>query len=95
MCPQITKSASTFRRVPFDYEKVFEEFERSGFNKECGPIGRLILEIYKRARPTFGFLKWREVYKSDLPISNELIDEYLANSNWHEFAHPAYHVNME
>jgi hypothetical protein len=85
----------TFRRIPFDYEAVFAEFERSGYNKETGPLGRLVVEIYKTARPLFGFLKWHAQVKPGVPLTHTLVDEYLANINWWEFAHPAYHVNME
>jgi predicted phosphodiesterase len=85
----------TFRRVPFDYEAVFAEFERSGYNKESGPIGRLVLEVYKTARPLFGFLRWREMHKPEFPLTYELVEEYLANWDWWEFSHPAYRVNME
>lgn len=84
----------TFRRIPFDYEPIFEEFERSGYNRECGVIGRLVLEVYKTARPMFSFLKWREIAKPGEPLTEALLDEYLANANWWEFAHPAYHINM-
>lgn len=85
----------TFRRVAFDYEPIFTEFERSGYNQECGPIGRLIVEVYKTARPLFGFLKWMDIEKSGKPISDALLDEYLTNANWWEFAHTAYHINRE
>ena len=85
----------TFRRVPFDYNAVFNEFEESGYNQECGPIGRLILEIHKSGRPMFGFMKWRQQSKPDAPINDELLDEYLATCPWWEYARPAYHLNME
>ena len=85
----------TFRRVPFDYEAMFEEFERSGYNRESGPIGKLTVEIYKTARPALGFLKWRNLHKPDAPLTNALVDEYLASVKWWEFEHPAYHLNME
>ena len=85
----------TFRRVPFDYEAVFEEFERSGYNRESGPMGRLILEVYKTARPWLGFIRWRERHKRESAITNELVDEFLTNANWWEYAHPTYHINME
>jgi hypothetical protein len=85
----------TFRRVPFDYETIFEEFEKSGYNKESGPIGRLVVEVYKTARPQLGFLRWHESTKSDIPLTEALVDEYLSSTNWWEFAHPAYHINME
>jgi predicted phosphodiesterase len=84
----------TFRRIPFDHETVFREFEKSGYNRECGPIGRLVVEIYRKARPMFGFLKWRDVHKPSAPITDELMDEYLATVHWCEYSHPAYHINM-
>lgn len=85
----------TFRRVPFDYEAVFEEFAKSGYNKESGPIGRLVLEVYKTARPILGFIRWREKHRPASPLTYELVSEYLAKCNWWEFAHPAYHINLE
>jgi predicted phosphodiesterase len=85
----------TFRRVPFDYEAIFQEFETSGYNDQAGPIGRLTVEIYKRARPVLGFLRWREKHKPGSLLTDELVEEYLANANWAEFAHRAYHINME
>jgi predicted phosphodiesterase len=84
----------TFRRVPFDYEALFAEFERSGYTRESGPMGRLILEVYRTARPLFGFLRWRETQKRDFPITYELVEEYLTNCNWWEYSHPAYHINI-
>ena len=85
----------TFRRVSFDYGTVFEEFAKSGYNRESGPMGKLVVEVYKTARPLVGFIQWREKHKPDSPLTHELVDEYLTNCSWWEFAHPAYHINME
>jgi predicted phosphodiesterase len=85
----------TFRRIPFDYAAVFEAFETSGYNKESGPMGRLVLEVYKTARPILGFFRWREKHKPGSPLTYELVEEYLTNCNWWEFAQPAYHLNMK
>ncbi len=85
----------TFCRIPFDYERVFKEFESSGFNEECGPLGRLTVEVYKTARPLFGFLLWRAAKQSGAPITEALLDEYLATVSWWEFEHPAFHINMD
>ena len=85
----------TFRRVPFDCNAVFEDFEKSGYSKESGPMGKLVVEIYKTARPMLGFIRWREKHKPGSALTYELVDEYLANGNWWEFAHPAYHINLE
>jgi predicted phosphodiesterase len=84
-----------FRRIPFDYETIFEEFEKSGFNKESGPMGRLIVEVYRTARPVLGFIRWHAKVKAGTPLTHALVDEYLATTNWWEFAHPAYYLNME
>lgn len=84
-----------FRRIPFDYEAVFEEFQKSGYNKESGPIGRLVLEIYRTARPLLGFLRWRDKLRPNEPLTEELVEIYLSTVHWWEFAHPAYHINME
>ena len=84
----------TFRRIPFDYEAIFERFEASGYNNEAGPIGRLTVEIYKRARPMLGFLRWHEKHKPSSQLSHDLVDEFLANANWWEYSHKAYHLNM-
>jgi hypothetical protein len=36
-----------------------------------------------------------DIAKPGKPISDALLDEYLTNANWWEFAHPAYHINRE
>jgi diadenosine tetraphosphatase ApaH/serine/threonine PP2A family protein phosphatase len=84
----------TFRRIPFDYEAVFEEFETSGYNRESGPMGRLIVEVYKTARPLLGFIRWQEKHRPGAPLTYDLVEEYLANWHWWDFSHPAYHINM-
>lgn len=85
----------TFRRVPFDYEAIFEEFERSGYNEASGPIGKLTVEIYKMARPLLGFLRWHESHRKSAPLTYELVEDFLANCRWWEFSNPAYHINMK
>lgn len=85
----------TFRRVPFDYEAIFQEFEASGYNDQAGPIGRLTVEIYRRARPVLGFLRWREKFKPGSLLTDELVEEFLVSADWSEFAHHAFLINME
>lgn len=85
----------TFRRISFDYEAIFEEFESSGYNEESGPIGRLTVEIYKRARPMLGFLRWHDQHKPGSILTMELVEEFLATAHWWDYSHKAYHVNME
>lgn len=84
----------TFRRIAFDYEPIFREFERLGFVEECGVIGQLCVELFKTARPQFGFLGWKKQNYPDEPLSMELLNEYFKKCQWHEYASKPYHVNM-
>lgn len=84
----------TFRRVAFEYESLFQEFERLGFVEECGVIGQLIVEVFKTARPQFGFLGWRKHHYPNEPLSMELLKEYFDKCQWWEYSSKAYHVNM-
>lgn len=84
----------TFRRVAFDYKPLFQEFEHLGFVEECGVIGQLIVDVFKTARPQFGFLDWRKRYYPNELMSMELLDEYKNKCLWWEYASKAYHVNM-
>jgi predicted phosphodiesterase len=84
----------TFRRVLFDYDFLFDEFERIGFIEECGVIGRLIVEVFKTARPQFGFLRWRDRYYPKVPLSEEILEEYFERCEWWEFADDAYRINL-
>ena len=84
----------TFRRVAFDYEPLFREFERLGFIEECGVIGQLCIEVFKTARPQFGFLGWRKLHYPNDPLSNKLLTEYLNKCHWSEYANKAYYINM-
>lgn len=84
----------TFRRVPFDYEPIFREFKRLGFIEECGVIGQLCVEVFKTARPQFGFLGWRKRHYPSEPLSMELLTEYFDKCHWSEYASKAYYINM-
>ncbi|CAG0930978.1 hypothetical protein TFLX_01944 [Thermoflexales bacterium] len=84
----------TFRRVAFDYEPLFREFERLGFIEECGIIGQLIVEVFRTARPQFGFLRWRELNYSNQPLNQALLAEYFDKCQWWEYSNIAYHVNL-
>jgi len=84
----------TFRRVPFDYEPIYREFERLGFVEECGVIGRLYIEVFKTARPQLGYIRWRALHHPTEPSSMELLSEYFEKCNWWEYANKAYHINM-
>jgi hypothetical protein len=80
--------------VAFEYKALYQEFDRLGFVEECGVIGRLIIEVFKTARPQFGFLRWLEQYYPGEPLSEEHLAEYLQAGRWWEYANKAYHINM-
>ena len=84
----------TFRRVPFDYEPVFREFDRLGILEECGAMGKFCIETFRTARPQDGFLRWRAAHCPDRPLTVALFDEYRAKYQWWEHSHGGYRVNM-
>lgn len=86
---------STFRRVPFDYEPIFREFERQGFVEECGVMGQFFVDAFRTARPQDGFLRWRATHYPNEPLSKEIFDEYRTKCKWWEYAHSAYRINMK
>jgi len=85
---------AAFRRVPFDYDPIYSEFERLGFIEECGVIGRLYMEVFKTARPQLGYIRWRTLHHPTEPSSVHLLSEYLEKCHWWEYASEAYHINM-
>ncbi|MEP6984568.1 MAG: metallophosphoesterase family protein [Chloroflexota bacterium] len=50
---------ATNRRVPFDNQRVLDEFERTGFADQCGVVGHLVVQEYRSARlEVLPFLEW-------------------------------------
>ncbi|HET7034113.1 MAG TPA: metallophosphoesterase family protein [Thermomicrobiaceae bacterium] len=69
----------TFRRVAYDSSPLFAEFERQGFVAECGAVGYLIVEEFRRARPVFrDFLKWHRAHCPGEPMTLALAERFLA-----------------
>ncbi|HEX8235295.1 MAG TPA: metallophosphoesterase family protein [Abditibacteriaceae bacterium] len=67
----------TFRRVPFDYTALFEEFHRGRFVEECGVTGHLVLREFETARvQVHPFLQWRKACCPDALLSVELLQEF-------------------
>ena len=84
----------TFRRVAFDYEPIWQEFERQRFVDECGLIGHLVVQEFKSARlQLIPFLRWREAICPDAPLRVELLDEFAKVNRW-DYTPLAYHVNI-
>lgn len=68
---------ATFRRVPFDYEPLFQEFERLDFVEKFGVVGHFIVQEFKTARlQLVPFLHWHEAHCPDAPFSMALLDEF-------------------
>jgi predicted phosphodiesterase len=67
----------THRRVAFDVDRVFQEFERTRFIEHCGVIGQLVVEEYRSARvEVYPFLVWLNATHPGEPESMELLDAY-------------------
>jgi predicted phosphodiesterase len=79
-----------FRRVPFPYEPIFQEFERIGFVEACGVIGQLFVDVFKSPHPQAGFFRWKEIHYPGAQISWELYREYSENCQWWDYCDPVY-----
>lgn len=67
------------REVPFDPGTLLVELERRGFEAECGPIGRLVLDELRTARlRVVPFLVWRDRRRPGEPVDWRLLEEFLA-----------------
>ncbi len=65
------------RKVPFDAERVYREFERTGFIEQCGPIGHLIVKEYHTAQVEVApFLEWHHATCPDEPITVAMLEPY-------------------
>jgi predicted phosphodiesterase len=67
------------RRVPFSNERVFREFDRTGFVAECGIIGELVVAEFRTARlQLHPFLGWRRSASPDAPFAPETLARFRA-----------------
>ncbi|HYP20117.1 MAG TPA: metallophosphoesterase [Chloroflexia bacterium] len=83
---------ATFRRVPFEYEPLFREFERLRFVEECGVVGELVVAEFRTARPqVHPFMVWRKRHHPDVPLSAQLLAEFY-KVDQDEYNPPAYRL---
>ncbi len=83
----------TFRRVLFDYEPLFHEFERQRFVEECHLVGYLAHKEFQTWRlQLLPFLLWHQAERPTEPLGLDLLNYYTEADRW---AHTplAYHVN--
>ena len=66
------------RRVPFDYEPIFAEFERQRFEERCGADGRLVIEEFRTAQlRLYPFARWVQIHHPDEPRTQAMVDTFL------------------
>ncbi|MEA2573138.1 MAG: hypothetical protein QOH93_436 [Chloroflexia bacterium] len=84
---------AAFRRVPFDYEPIYAEFERQHFAEECGVVGELVVAEFRTARvQVHPFMIWRERHYPDAPLSTELLLEFY-KVDPDEYSAPPYRLS--
>jgi predicted phosphodiesterase len=83
----------TFRRVPFDYEPLFAEFERQRFVEKYGVPGVLVVEEFKTARlQIHPFNLWRQAVHPGQPVTADLLAAFRQTDPW-GYTPLEYHVN--
>jgi predicted phosphodiesterase len=81
------------RRIPFDYDALFAEFERQQWVTRFGVVGQLAVEEFRTARPRiYPFLVWRKRYHPGADITWELLEEFAAVDPF-DYTPPAYLLN--
>jgi predicted phosphodiesterase len=80
----------SFRRVSYDRQPLFEEFERQGFRGECGVIGELVLEEFRLARVrVHPFFAWRSACYPDETVDANLLQKFH-QADWRPYVPSAY-----
>jgi predicted phosphodiesterase len=80
----------TFRRVAYDRQPLFDEFERLDFLSQCGVVGELVLDEFRTARLRLHpFAVWRSACYPNRPVDQAMLDEFR-QIDWRPYAPPAY-----
>jgi hypothetical protein len=85
---------ATLRRVEFDYERLYAEFERQNFVELVGVSGKLIIEEFKTARIRLHACQlWcRETYPGE-ELTFARADEFLQTVDPNPYMLPVYREN--
>jgi hypothetical protein len=84
---------ATWRRVPYDRERLFAAFERERVVSRFGWIARLIVEEFRTARLAVGpFFNWQRAQCPNEPITLNLVDYFLNEVDPWRYTLEAYHV---
>jgi hypothetical protein len=84
------------RRVPFDYERLYAEFERQNFVERVGAAGQLIIEEFKAARlRLLPCPNWIEAAYPGETLTSAHADEFLQMVDPNSYMMPAYRGNRE
>jgi hypothetical protein len=85
----------TFRRVPFDYAPIFEEYNQQPFVEHCGVPGFLTIEELKAARHfTRPFHRWHTDHYPDTAETVEHAREFLDSGDVLAYINPEYRDSM-
>ena len=80
-----------YRRIPFDYEALYAEFERQNFLDYCGVQEQLIIEEFRTARlQLHPFLMWKKAMNYTQPSTQAMVDEFLTLDDIQLYIAPEY-----
>ncbi len=79
------------RRVRFDYDPLYREFERQNFVERGGVTARLVIEEFRSARlQVHPFILWKAKHFADRPDDFELLRAFLELDDISEYMPAAY-----
>jgi predicted phosphodiesterase len=84
---------AVLRKVPFDTERLYREFERTGFVEQCGVVGHLVVKEYHTAQMEVSpFLEWHRATCPDEPMTMALLHPYSQVDRL-AYCPPPYRIN--
>ena len=85
----------TFRRVPFDADAVFREFERQHFAERYSPVAQLLIDEFRTARlQVHPYNVWRKACYPGQSETMALLVEFNQIDKW-AYTPLEYHVNRD
>lgn len=83
----------TFRRVAFEGESLFHEYERQRFAEEYSPAAQLVIDEFRTARlQVHPYNLWRKACYPGQPETMAMLAEFNQIDKW-AYTPPEYHVN--
>ena len=82
---------SAHRRLPFDYDSIFDAFDKQHFVQRCGVTATLLAQEFEIARMRlWPYLQWKKATFPDQTDSVALLDQFMRLDDLRQYMPPEY-----